>query len=45
MIIQLSVKCYLLFKSDLIRVVDILGVTTVKEEMYTNKKEIFYEIK
>ena len=26
-------------------VVDILGVTTVKEEMYTNKKEIFYEIK
>ena len=26
-------------------VVDILGVTTVKEEMYTNKKQIFYEIK
>ena len=26
-------------------VVDILGVTTAKEEMYTNKKQIFYEIK
>ena len=26
-------------------IVDILGVTTTEEEMYTNKKQIFYEIK